>query len=60
VITRHRRILLLLNTILQTSGQFTVFVYLSPLLQRLSGAGRGSSAVCSRFMASRALPETSS
>jgi DHA1 family inner membrane transport protein len=40
VITRHRRILLLLLiTILQTSGQFTVFVYLSPLLQRLSGAG---------------------
>ena len=40
VIARHRRILrLLLITILQTSGQFTVFIYLSPLLQRLSGAG---------------------
>ena len=61
VIARHRRILLLLLiTILQTSGQFTVFVYLSPLLQWLSGAGRRSSAVCLRFMASPALPVTSS
>ncbi|HEY1311965.1 MAG TPA: MFS transporter [Pseudolabrys sp.] len=40
IIARHRKILLLLLiTILQTSGQFTVFIYLSPLLQRLSGAG---------------------
>ena len=40
IIARHRKILLLLLiTILQTSGQFTVFIYLSPLLQRLTGAG---------------------
>jgi DHA1 family inner membrane transport protein len=38
-IARHRKILLLLLiTILSTSGQFTVFVYLAPLLQRLSNA----------------------
>jgi DHA1 family inner membrane transport protein len=40
IIARHRKILLLLLiTILQTSGQFTVFIYLSPLLMRLTGAG---------------------
>jgi DHA1 family inner membrane transport protein len=40
VIVRHRKILLLLLiTVLQTSGQFTVFIYLSPLLQRLTGVG---------------------
>jgi DHA1 family inner membrane transport protein len=39
IIARHRKILLLLLiTILQTSGQFTVFIYLSPLLMRLTGA----------------------
>jgi MFS transporter, DHA1 family, inner membrane transport protein len=39
VIARHRKImLLLLITILQTSGQFTVFIYLAPLLMRLTGA----------------------
>ncbi len=41
-IIRSRRILLiLLLTLLQTSGQFTVFVYLAPLLTRLAGAGPG-------------------
>ena len=40
MIARHRKImLLLLITILQTSGQFTVFIYLAPLLQRLTRAG---------------------
>lgn len=40
VIARHRKILLLLLiTILQTTGQFTVFIYLAPLLQRLTGVG---------------------
>ncbi len=40
VIARHRKILLLLLiTILHTSGQFTVFIYLAPLLQRLTGVG---------------------
>jgi predicted MFS family arabinose efflux permease len=39
VLARNRKIvLLLLITILQTSGQFTVFVYLAPLLQALTGA----------------------
>ncbi len=39
IIARHRKILLLLLiTILQTSGQFTVFIFLSPLLMRLTGA----------------------
>lgn len=39
VIARHRKILLLLLiTILQTCGQFTVFVYLAPLLMGLTGA----------------------
>lgn len=38
VIARHRRIMtLLLITALHTSGQFTVFIYLAPLLQSLSG-----------------------
>ncbi len=38
-IARHRKIvLLLLITILHTSGQFTVFVYLAPLLERLTNA----------------------
>lgn len=41
-IVRSRRILLiLLLTLLQTSGQFIVFVYLAPLLTRLTGAGAG-------------------
>ena len=41
-IVRSKRILLiLLLTLLQTSGQFTVFVYLAPLLKRLAGAGPG-------------------
>ena len=39
VIARDRKIvLLLLITLLQTSGQFTVFIYLAPLLMRLTGA----------------------
>jgi predicted MFS family arabinose efflux permease len=39
IIARHKKImLLLLITILQTSGQFTVFIYMAPLLQRLTGA----------------------
>jgi MFS transporter, DHA1 family, inner membrane transport protein len=39
IIARHRKIvLLLLITLLATSGQFTVFVYLSPLLRGLAGA----------------------
>lgn len=39
VLARNRKIVLLLViTILQTSGQFTVFVYLAPLLQALTGA----------------------
>jgi len=41
-IVRSRRILLiLLLTLLQTSGQFTVFVYLAPLLTGIAGAGPG-------------------
>jgi DHA1 family inner membrane transport protein len=41
-IVRNKRILLiLLLTLLQTSGQFTVFVYLAPLLSKLAGAGAG-------------------
>jgi DHA1 family inner membrane transport protein len=41
-IMRNRRILLiLLLTLLQMSGQFTVFIYLAPLLTRLTGAGAG-------------------
>ena len=41
-IARSRRIvLILLLTMLQTSGQFSVFVYLAPLLSRLAGAGPG-------------------
>jgi len=41
-IARNRRIvLILLITMLQTSGQFTIFVYLAPLLDRLAGAGPG-------------------
>jgi DHA1 family inner membrane transport protein len=40
IISRHKKILLLLLiTILQTSGQFTVFIYLAPLLMRLTGVG---------------------
>jgi len=38
-IARHRKIMtLLLITALHTSGQFTVFIYLAPLLQSLAGA----------------------
>jgi predicted MFS family arabinose efflux permease len=41
-IARNRRIvLILLVTLLQTSGQFTVFIYLAPLLASLAGAGPG-------------------
>jgi predicted MFS family arabinose efflux permease len=41
-IARNRRIVfILLLTMLQTSGQFSVFVYLAPLLDRLAGAGPG-------------------
>lgn len=41
-IARSRRIvLILLITMLQTSGQFAVFIYLAPLLNRLVGAGPG-------------------
>jgi len=40
LIARNRRIvLILLVTLLQTSGQFTVFIYLAPLLKALTGAG---------------------
>jgi predicted MFS family arabinose efflux permease len=39
-IAHSKRILLiLLVTLLQTSGQFTVFIYLAPLLHALTGAG---------------------
>jgi predicted MFS family arabinose efflux permease len=39
-IARSKRIvLILLVTLLQTSGQFTVFIYLAPLLKALTGAG---------------------
>lgn len=39
-IGRSKRIvLILLLTLLQTSGQFTVFIYLAPLLTALAGAG---------------------
>ncbi len=39
-IARSRRIgAILLITLIQTSGQFTVFVYLAPLLKGLAGAG---------------------
>jgi predicted MFS family arabinose efflux permease len=34
-----RIMLILLVTLLQTSGQFTVFIYLAPLLKALTGAG---------------------
>jgi MFS transporter, DHA1 family, inner membrane transport protein len=34
-----RIMLILLVTLLQTSGQFTVFIYLAPLLHALTGAG---------------------
>ncbi len=40
VIARNKRIVTILAiTLIQTSGQFTVFVYLAPLLQGLAGAG---------------------
>ncbi len=39
IIARHRKIMLLLAiTLLQMSGQFTVFIYLSPLTRSLTGA----------------------
>jgi len=39
-IARNRPIvLMLLLTLLHTSGQFTVFIYLAPLLEKLTGAG---------------------
>jgi predicted MFS family arabinose efflux permease len=38
-IARHKRLVTILTvTLLQTCGQFTVFVYLAPLLRRLLGA----------------------
>jgi len=41
-IARSKRIVsILLVTLLQTSGQFTVFIYLAPLLKSLAGAGPG-------------------
>ena len=41
-IARNRNILvILLITLLQTSGQFSVFIYLAPLLKALTGAGAG-------------------
>jgi MFS transporter, DHA1 family, inner membrane transport protein len=43
-----RIVLILLVTLLQTSGQFTVFIYLAPLLKALTGAG---AAVASAFFA---------
>ena len=40
VIARSKRILfILLVTLLQTSGQFTVFIYLAPMLKALTGSG---------------------
>jgi len=44
----ERMVLILLVTLLQTSGQFTVFIYLSPLLKVLTGAG---AAVAGAFFA---------
>ncbi len=41
IVRSKRVVLILLLTLLQTSGQFTVFVYLAPLLTRLAGAGPG-------------------
>lgn len=39
-IARSKRIVAILSlTLLQTSGQFTVFIYLAPLLMALAGAG---------------------
>jgi len=43
-----RIMLILLVTLLQTSGQFTVFIYLAPLLKALTGAG---AAVAGSFFA---------
>ena len=43
-----RIVLILLVTLLQTSGQFTVFIYLAPLLKALTGAG---AAVASTYFA---------
>ena len=40
IIARNKRIVTILAiTLIQTSGQFTVFVYLAPLLKGLAGAG---------------------
>jgi predicted MFS family arabinose efflux permease len=48
-IARNRNILIvLLITLLQTSGQFSVFIYLAPLLKALTGAG---SSVAGAFFA---------
>lgn len=48
-IARNKRIvLILLVTLLQTSGQFTVFIYLAPLLKALTGEG---AAVAGAFFA---------
>jgi predicted MFS family arabinose efflux permease len=49
LIGRNRRmVLILLVTLLQTSGQFTVFIYLAPLLKALTGEG---AAVAGAFFA---------
>jgi len=49
LIGRNKRMLLiLLVTLLQTSGQFTVFIYLAPLLKALTGEG---AAVAGAFFA---------
>ena len=42
IVRSKRVVLILLLTLLQTSGQFTVFVYLAPLLTNLAGAGPGT------------------
>jgi DHA1 family inner membrane transport protein len=43
IIARHRRIvLLLLITLLSTSGQFTIFIYLAPLAHSFAGADAGT------------------
>src|SRR5262249_50542476 len=49
LIGRNKRMLLILMvTLLQTSGQFTVFIYLAPLLKALTGVG---AAVAGAFFA---------
>src|SRR4029077_20902774 len=50
----NRILLILLVTLLQTSGRFTVFISLAPLLPPPTGAGQPSPAHSSRSMASSA------